>query len=59
MSNEYPKNLFRDGETFEWEGRRYDGLIVHSEKEEAEAVKAGWRANPLAEAVKAARGRKG
>lgn len=47
--NEYPKNLFRDGSAFEWEGRKYDGLIVHSKEEEAEAVKAGWRANPFAE----------
>lgn len=56
MSSEYPKNLFRDGDSFEWEGRHYDGLIVNSGEEEAEAVKAGWRANPLAE--KAVRGRK-
>lgn len=58
MSSEYPKNLFRDGDSFEWEGRHYDGLIVNSGEEEAEAVKAGWRVNPLAEAVKAVRGRK-
>jgi hypothetical protein len=55
MSNEYPKNLFKDGSGFELEGRSYDGLIVHSKEEEAEAVKAGWRANPFAEAVKAVR----
>lgn len=47
MSNEYPKNLFRDGDGFEWEGRKYDGMIVTSKEEEAEAVKAGWRANPF------------
>lgn len=55
---EYPKCLYRDGSAFEWEGHKLDGIVVNDKEEEAEAVKAGWRANPLAEAVKAVRGRK-
>ncbi|UKK84749.1 hypothetical protein L7H23_01195 [Sphingopyxis sp. BSN-002] len=55
---EYPKCLYRDGSAFEWEGHKLDGIVVNDKEEEAEAVKAGWRTNPLAEAVKAVRGRK-
>lgn len=43
MSSEYPKNLFRDGDSFEWEGRNYDGLVVQNGEQEAEAIKEGWR----------------
>lgn len=55
---EYPKCLYRDGSSFEWEGHKLDGIVVSDGNEEAEAVKGGWRTHPIAEAVKAVRGRK-
>lgn len=52
MSTEYPKNLFRDGDSFTWEGRGFDGLIVNDKAEEAAAIKDGWRVDPFEEAPK-------
>lgn len=43
MSDEYPKMLLREGSEIEWEGAKYDTLIVADADELAAAKKDGWK----------------
>lgn len=42
MSNQYPKCLYRDGASFDWEGRSLDGIVVDDAQAEADARKLGY-----------------
>lgn len=51
-STHFPKMLLREGEEMEWEGGKFDTLIVNDAEELAAAKKEGWA--PATELKKAA-----
>lgn len=41
--SDYPKSLYRLGDTFQWDGRGTDSIVIHSADDEDRALAAGWK----------------
>lgn len=39
---EFPATLYKRGNQFEWDGERFDALVVHDEEEAEIALADGW-----------------